>query len=328
LQFSILLFVEAVTMLTSRHRAAFTLIELLVVIAIIGVLIALLLPAVQAAREAARRSQCVNNLKQMGLGVHNYHDTYNKLPGNDEDVYDNNSNPLRSAWTQLLPFVEKKALYDAITKLNNGVPRQTDVIPGGFAVKNTPVPTFRCPSDPDVGQTQNWSRANLGGGCTAINYRGVNGTNWQWGDSTRWVGGTAYRADATNDDGLNNGNGMFHRRSGRPGQTRTFASVTDGLSNTLMIGESLPRKDDHCGTWSYFNHTSASAAIYPNSRQTNGNEYASSDWGNVYSFRSQHPGVLNFCLGDGSVRAIPATIDIVQYRRAATKSAGDVATIN
>src|SRR5687767_8133321 len=132
----------------SIHRGAFTLVELLVVIAIIGVLVALLLPAVQAAREAARRMQCTNHLKQFGLGLHNYADTYKVFPnlrGGFGGVQANRISP----YVQMLPYLEQKNMHDLIQAGDpaNGIP------PGGprgdanWPVWNRPPSVFRCPSD-------------------------------------------------------------------------------------------------------------------------------------------------------------------------------------
>lgn len=108
-------FQRGLKMVNRRGWRGFTLVELLVVIAIIGILIALLLPAVQAAREAARRAQCTNNLKQLGLGLQNYHDTYRVFPFGNQNSY---------AWTvRLLPFIEQKPLWDQINQGNSGPSR-------------------------------------------------------------------------------------------------------------------------------------------------------------------------------------------------------------
>src|ERR1700754_380074 len=131
------------------RRSGFTLVELLVVIAIIGVLVALLLPAIQSAREAARRSQCSNNLRQIGLGMHNYVDTWGRLPSalmggltgsDDDDGY---------SWAcAILPFVEQKNLYDKINPDGKPLP-----IPNYFAANNKPIPegtislnVYKCPT--------------------------------------------------------------------------------------------------------------------------------------------------------------------------------------
>src|SRR4051812_24180729 len=131
-----------------RGRPGFTLIELLVVIAIIGVLIALLLPAVQAAREAARRAQCVNNLKQIGLGLHNYESTNGVFPPGRINTYVAGNGHCWGAYSQMLPFLEQKAVFDAMNFSMNPDPDYTT----STAVANrtaavTVVSALLCPSD-------------------------------------------------------------------------------------------------------------------------------------------------------------------------------------
>src|SRR6056297_4055498 len=125
-------------------KRGFTLIELLVVIAIIAVLVALLLPAVQQAREAARRSSCKNNLKQLGLALHNYHDTHGMFPINWGTGYDGTTNPTSSiqfSWmTYILPYIEESALYDTIN-FNEALDD-----PNNNAAASTVIDTYLCPS--------------------------------------------------------------------------------------------------------------------------------------------------------------------------------------
>ncbi|MFG0262303.1 MAG: DUF1559 domain-containing protein [Novipirellula sp. JB048] len=133
----------------SRHRG-FTLVELLVVIAIIGVLVGLLLPAVQAAREAARRMSCSNNLKQLGLAMHNYHDTHQKFPYGYLAESDSQT-LMRECWYQnLLPFVEQQAYYDqyknAFATYGPSMATQIHQLPAELA--GVVIPAFMCPSDP------------------------------------------------------------------------------------------------------------------------------------------------------------------------------------
>ena len=196
-----------------RKQRAFTLVELLVVIAIIGILIALLLPAVQAAREAARRSQCSNHLKQFGLGMHNYHDTYKMFPAGI-----NECQPRISWFPQFLPFIEQGPLFDQMD-----FDTQNYICCGGWpnAVINATVPTALCPSDPQAG------------------------TKLQQGFHGNYVGcagSTEFNAAGTGGDccgGLNDRlNGMFFGRS----QIK-FASVIDGTSNTVMFSEILINSD-------------------------------------------------------------------------------------
>src|SRR5687768_12322516 len=151
-----------------RLRRAFTLIELLVVIAIIAVLIALLLPAVQQAREAARRTQCKNNLKQLGLAIHNYHDTYTRLPiqrgGTDGAAAETNNKLEMSAFVGLLPYIEQAPLFNQISSPGNKTRPDTGAVVGtvqafgpspwyrydnshGYAPFRARLPMLLCPSD-------------------------------------------------------------------------------------------------------------------------------------------------------------------------------------
>ena len=207
-----------------RKPAGFTLVELLVVIAIIGILIALLLPAVQAAREAARRSQCTNNLKQMGVALHNYHDTFKKMPflcggtgnGGGFGTYNTWSPTSTSAYrlsgfVGLLPFLEQQAVYD-MSANNNFSPGGWCDVPGSPVYAK--IPAFFCPSD---GEVQDYARASR-------NYMMSMGDwNMQHHDAAR---------------GQKNPRGPFgtHRQAGL-GQCYKFASVTDGLSNTAGFSE-------------------------------------------------------------------------------------------
>src|SRR5436190_13039206 len=150
-------------------RRAFTLVELLVVIAIIGVLVALLLPAVQAAREAARRSSCGNNVKQLGLALHNYHDTNRKFPMagylTAPPVTTSSSLPFHHTWlTSLLPFMEQQALYD---NTNMMLPAW------GQPIVSREIPTLRCPSDGGYNGSVS-DHQNIG----ITNYAGSEGYHW------------------------------------------------------------------------------------------------------------------------------------------------------
>ena len=185
----------------SIRRRAFTLIELLVVIAIIAVLIALLLPAVQAAREAARRVQCVNNLKQIGIAVHNYHDQVGALPG-AYLVYNVTS---FSALSMMLPHMEQSPLYNAL----NFSLAYTD--PANSTVLMADVSTFICPSDLP----------------NPIRSRGAQ-TNYM-ADMGSWI---VWQAATGPNAGLPGPNGVFFGNS----STR-FAAITDGLSNTGFFSE-------------------------------------------------------------------------------------------
>lgn len=244
-------------------RRGFTLIELLVVIAIIAVLISLLLPAVQQSREAARRTQCKNNLKQIGLALHNHHDTYGFLPGlalcgaGPEDY-----NPgMQNIWFQfrhlppslyLLPFMEQTAIFNQFNFNKSGADAVTPLSPGGptnLQLANRPLPVFTCPSMPDpvnpvypCWSSYGWSRgsydihaprqsSDLGGDITGGAY------GWTYHDGafgTAWDGGlTPGRATE-----------MIARHAADPNWWNehrdckfNFKVFTDGLSNTIGVGE-------------------------------------------------------------------------------------------
>lgn len=185
-----------------RQRYGFTLVELLVVIAIIGILVALLLPAIQAAREAGRRTSCGNNVKQLVLGMHNYHDAYNMLPI-QYGTFDNpfrtsppissvafqnaqyNVNNTGKSWmVSVLPFVEQKNLYDKIVWVDPAVTNPlTGTTPGPATLTNayntevamTAIKGYLCPSDGDNGKGRYRSRANVG--ATGVNTQGAWGIN-------------------------------------------------------------------------------------------------------------------------------------------------------
>ena len=207
----------------SRARPGFTLIELLVVIAIIAVLISLLLPAVQSAREAARRTQCVNNLKQMGLAIHNYYDVNNSLPMGEAP---GNISP----FVAVLPYIEQKPLFDA---LNFSVPSiavaEVSLLSNDLAsltVGQTYISTYVCPSDVNLG-----TRDNFGFGYWATSYAWNAGSWHQF--AYRWDGLFGSSIASTDSHDPSN-----------PGitipalPTIGFAAITDGLSNTLLVGES------------------------------------------------------------------------------------------
>jgi prepilin-type N-terminal cleavage/methylation domain-containing protein/prepilin-type processing-associated H-X9-DG protein len=305
----------------AQRRAGFTLIELLVVIAIIGVLISLLLPAVQKVRESGQRITCSNNLKQLGLAVHHYSDAYGKLPA-DTLLTRNWGTPTQGqnwsaanwSWlARILPYIEQDNLYKEAH-----IP--TNRLSDSQAECAMPVKTFLCPSDNAISagpRTDQWNLAPVPVGQT--NYKGVIGSTWIYSSEARWNNGTA-----RDPDGLEYGNGMFHRNAHlRP---RRLAEVTDGASNTFMIGEDLPEKNKHC-SWPYANGSTGTCSIGPNCKRINGTEYDPNDWPNVYSFRSRHPGGLQFCFADGSVRFIPDAIEIQVYRALASAYGGEVVTV-
>ena len=230
--------------LSQRTGSGFTLVELLVVIAIIGILIALLLPAVQAAREAARRSQCTNNMKQIGLGLQNYHDTYKSFPPgvvwgqgcmgapagdtSAQDYCQNNQVPpaYHHTWNaMILPFIEQKTVYDTINwKAPAWIgPDLQGRSPQG--VVSTAIPTLRCPSD------GNFLKPNQSNNIAITNYPGSEGYHWHPNPCCvgNWDPWNAVPDPITQTCTIH---GVFT-------QTRTtnISQITDGTSNTIICCE-------------------------------------------------------------------------------------------
>src|SRR2546421_6967382 len=216
-----------------RRWRGFTLIELLVVIAIIAILIGLLVPAVQKVREAAARAQCGNNLKNLAVACHSYHDSFKTFPRNGSRVTNTgccltpgSPDPQWSWIARLLPFIEQDPLFREA---------RIDTAPlvGNASVSGV-IPLLLCPSDAAIGMGTSNDRAdwppNSNVGLT--NYKGVSGANWCWGN---WIV-SGLGADNTNTcDGLNNGNGIFFRRDIL--YPLRMIQIMDGTSNTFMIGE-------------------------------------------------------------------------------------------
>lgn len=227
-----------------RERAGFTLVELLVVIAIIGVLVGLLLPAVQAAREAARRMSCSNNLKQLGLSIHNYHSAYKQLPmhgggtfANGAPIGSNRTNRMDlSIWVGLTPFFEQQAVWEQIVNpLANpgGAPNPYPAMGGetnndDYGPWTTEMPTMRCPSDPGEGLPA-FGRTNYAA-CV--------------GDSSHYMdlGALGIDADVTLVLDANLSPHAQQARAACRGafvshQKTAFRDILDGLSNTIIAGE-------------------------------------------------------------------------------------------
>jgi len=315
--------------LSHKHRQAFTLIELLVVIAIIAILIGLLLPAVQKVRAAAARMECQNNLKQLGLAVHAYHDVYKAFPPNlSPNNFGYDINGKSWSWiSRILPYIEQGNLYtkgslgnsfDFATNTNNLPTFNSDL---GIGVWNAQIPGLLCPADDSSTQPRT-DRANTGGyPCGSTNYRGVSGSNWAWGSWTYTDPNSAY-----SNNGLDSGNGIFYRSDWN--RKLRLTSITDGTSNTFMIGEDIPKINQHCG-WPNANYANGTCCIPLNNAMKSGDPGWNNpgDWPNVYSFRSYHTGGGNFCLADGSVRFISDSIDLNLYRALATVQGGEVATV-
>jgi prepilin-type N-terminal cleavage/methylation domain-containing protein/prepilin-type processing-associated H-X9-DG protein len=319
------------------RRPAFTLIELLVVIAVIGILIALLLPAVQKVRESANRTKCVNNLKQLGLALHNYHDVNLAFPYGMIDKINDTSTGFRICWAHLLlPYIEQDNLYHILK------PQMDTTIATGaggngainWTNNQTIIPAYLCPSDSANGKILN------GGGNQGF-----------FGNYVLCAGNTAF-GDATASTQLN---GMFYSLS----KTR-IADVTDGLTNTVMASELIvvPNQNgdpascasggyDYRGA--YYNSISGGAlfdTLYPPNEHTVGdyiwNRCSVQQPGSSQpvapcagctlinatqiNARSYHPGGVNAALADGSVRFISNNIQTTTWQQLGSRSLGEVIT--
>jgi len=320
---------------TTLPRRGFTLIELLVVIAIIAVLIALLLPAVQQAREAARRTQCKNNLKQIGLGLHNYHDTFNCLMAGivaRENTAANTANGYGWTWhASLLPYLEQTGFYDAIQGLDgmgheNG--NEAAGKPRWVAESGGVLSVFWCPTQPDVSMGSQKIISGTSIGYQTSNYNGNMGTRIGNGNDDCICTGIANLNDMkTKDWGCMNGNGVFYVNS----RTR-FGDVKDGLSNTIFVSEVPDTGGDAMGGFGAgcdrraiysrggdsnppTEMTEALIAAEGNDPINGGAEEASGSW---------HTGGAHFCMGDGSVRFLSENMNMPTYQGLSTRKGGEV----
>lgn len=291
--------------LTHRKRG-FTLIELLVVIAIIAILIALLLPAVQQAREAARRTQCKNNLKQFGLAMHNYHDTSRAFP--PAIVFQDGSNGRAANWAwgaMIAPFLEQAPAYN---QLDVGSGRMSDALstPALLTIIQTPLSAVRCPSD--VGPDTHAGSLNL------RKYRDTVANTNRHGIVSNYVGANGSHQVRPNfgDPGSSTNNGAFMRN----GNTK-IRDITDGTSNTILMGERRYKKVDTSGNvalaamfWGASGNAGGgdgtmASVTAAGHRKVNCPE--NNNCRRVYS--SLHVGGAQFLLADGSVRFISENID-------------------
>jgi prepilin-type N-terminal cleavage/methylation domain-containing protein len=278
----------------TRFRPAFTLVELLVVIAIIGVLVALLLPAVQAAREAARRMQCTNNLKQWGLALHGYHDARDVLP-------EGCRSPQAWGWRAFsLPYLEQGALYDQIDFEDKRVCWKGSQITDNY-VGEKYVSQLYCPSEPRAGETTYWDtpkrRFHLSNYFGISDYAMTNNNN-------NHEEGKKRIPKIPGEPDPECCNGTFYWES-----TVSFHEITDGLSNTFIVGERGLRREPLfpygygiCSDGTRDGWISMQFGILPGFD----NKVVSEK-----HFWSYHPGnAVNFLKGDGSVHLINSDVSL------------------
>lgn len=312
---------------TKTNFKAFTLIELLVVIAIIGVLIGFLLPAVQSAREAARRMQCSNNLKQIGIALHNYHDTHQAFSSAWRG-YDS-MNPSQPhpfglpgwSWSAvLLPFMEQQSLRDlidlnqSVAAAENRTAREKSLSvflcpSNSFAEKNF---TLRSISDvasplanPVLLNSTGMTSEELDGVFSLSNYLASIGTTGAHPASTA-IAGDQYFSD-----------GAFYHNS-----DLGMNAFVDGLSNTIFVGERASTKP-HLTTWVGMPPGSKCATALVVASVAGGFD----NTGARHGFSADHPGGANFLLGDGSVHFIPKTIDETIIKGLATRDGDETVQI-
>ncbi|RCS53879.1 DUF1559 domain-containing protein [Bremerella cremea] len=316
---------------TRNERSGFTLVELLVVIAIIGVLIALLLPAVQQAREAARRSQCSNNLKQMGLAMHNYHDVNGCFPAGfyrrtPYKTYSTFSGPGWGWGAMILPQIEQNNRYEGLRVNQRFCSDDSDILKYSQPL----IETFRCPSAPGNNLNPEFKNSSSEPSHGLSTYKGVFGDkNTQYnysGDDCPYYAGSC----------VDGGNGVFS-----PNSATKFRDVTDGTTNTVMIGE-VPFGEngtrDSSGDLIHYRGAvwvgvtlggaSSNVATHQTLRGVTASGSQSSQYKingtKDFAFGSHHPGGAQFVLSDGSVRFFSDTMDSVSINRIADKGDGQV----
>lgn len=310
----------------TNRRRAFTLVELLVVIAIIAMLVTLLLPAVQAAREAARRAQCQNNLRQIGIGLHNYHSAIGKLPYGSPTCCTGTATNGNVWTTSIFPFLEEQSLYDSFDWTKNlRDPQHAQLV-------RQPVALFICPSGPRASNpvfedrfanhnvnpaAGTWYTASMGptipDRCTLCP------ANLQTPSPDNWCcQGNNFGTNAGNGYPEGNSVGMFGRHA-LP--EVSWKKVEDGLSKTLMVGETLP---EECSFFSLF---SMNFNVSPTTIPLNfhfSDEGQGQSWWLTSGFKSEHGGGANLGLGDGSVRFFQEGIDHQVYSAMGTRAGHEV----
>ncbi|QDV71670.1 hypothetical protein Poly24_54090 [Rosistilla carotiformis] len=298
---------------SSSSRTGFTLVELLVVIAIIGILVGLLLPAVQAAREAARRMQCSNNFKQIGLALHNYHDTYRSFPPGELTV------SRLGVLALILPQIEQGPLHDQLSAAGAYIGRNTATAPawhsnpaivstGTTPLAKTIIPAYICPSDPSSDLNERM-KSNDSGAFAKANYVGIY---------------TAVSYDAAGAKTADRKATFYEDSKVR------FRDITDGTSNTIVMVERAGLAPYNSSMWmGWHNLPGPIDNSYQFSIRTRINRFSNdTDYpisgGSSYAASSAHPGGAQFLRGDGSVTLLPETIDLPTYAALGTIDWGEV----
>ncbi|MCL4207206.1 MAG: DUF1559 domain-containing protein [Pirellulaceae bacterium] len=298
-----------------RRQSGFTLVELLVVIAIIGILVALLMPAIQMAREAARRSSCSNNMKQIGLGLHMYHDTFGRLPAGWRAYDPANGQPFWFglpgwAWsTSILPYMEQTAVFGDAVHFEYPI---SDPINADARLARIKI--YRCPTD--IGG----DIFDLPGGGPTVGSPATFPLQMATGNYIGMFGTVNFRdvcspSSATFNGCAGDGTFMLNRQF-------RFADILDGLSTTLVAGErnSAFAPSTWLGVVSGGQHgvaRIAGVAAFPPNSTAAAEHY-------FHNFSSFHPAGTNFLAADGSVRLIAETIDLSIYHALATRAGHEV----
>ena len=305
------------------RRSAFTLIELLVVIAIIAILIGLLLPAVQKVREAAARTTCSNNLKQMGLAVHNYHDAKGKLPPALTGGLSTVEPSIRYATLHvyILPYIEQENLYRLFPTGNANFNALREA-------GTNPVKTYLCPSST---QTESLSSGESFNGVRnpTVHYYANLGP---LGQNTSVTPPVAYERRVIGSQGGYSLAGplVVSSPAGGGSHGHTIMGISDGTSNTLLFGESSKNGWKFYRSWirGWDNDSSGATVTGKNMVYTiNSTDYTSGNFNNI-SMSSNHSGGVSIALADGSIRFLRDSTPLDTLLRLASRSGGEVLTLD